>query len=125
MQGGSHIDDRGRIAFVNNFDFEGVRQFYTIHHHDTSIVRAWQGHIQEAKYYYPVKGIWLIKWVKLDFTISESSWKTEYIVLKAEENRMLFLPPGYANGFKALEKDAIITGFTVPGKEEETILLWP
>ena len=124
LQGGSHTDPRGTISFVNDFNFQGVTRFYNIHHPDTTIIRAWQGHTQESKYYYPVKGTWLIAWVKMDFTIPEDQWTAEHIILKASDNKLLFLPPGYANGFKALEPDSIITGFSVPGKEEETLLRW-
>ena len=53
IQGGSYTDDRGTIDFVNDFHFEGVKRFYTITHPDTSIVRAWQGHTSNAKYFYP------------------------------------------------------------------------
>lgn len=124
INGGSHTDQRGTIAFVNDFHFEGVDRFYTIHHPTTTIIRAWQGHVQESKYYYPIKGSWLIAWVKMDFTLPEAEWKAEHIILKAADNKMIFLPPGYANGFRALEPDSIITGFSVPGKEEEKLLRW-
>jgi dTDP-4-dehydrorhamnose 3,5-epimerase-like enzyme len=124
IQGDSHTDSRGTIAFVNDFSFEGVTRFYTLHHPETSIIRAWQGHIKEAKYYFPVKGIWVIAWVKIDFTIDEKDWKAEYVIFKAEENKMLYIPPGYANGFKALEKDSYLNGFSVQNKESETLLRW-
>ncbi|MBZ0243544.1 MAG: dTDP-4-dehydrorhamnose 3,5-epimerase [Bacteroidales bacterium] len=124
IPGASYTDHRGTISFVNDFKFEGVTRFYTIHHPSTDIIRAWQGHTHESKYYYPAKGTWLIAWVKMDFSIPEDQWQAEHITLKASDDKMLFLPPGYANGFKALETDSIITGFSVPGKEEETLLRW-
>ena len=126
IKGGSHTDFRGRISFVNDFKLEGVNRFYTIHHPDTSIVRAWQGHTQESKYYYPVKGSWIIAWVKMEFDKPEEEWEAEIIKLKATDNKLIYLPPGYANGFKALEKGSIIIGFSAPGeKEEKEILRWP
>lgn len=124
IQGGSHTDQRGTISFVNDFKFKGVERFYTIHHPDTQFIRAWQGHTQESKYYYPVKGSWLIAWVKMDFSIPEEDWEKESVILKASENKILYLPRGYANGFRALEADSIIMGFSVPGLEEESLLRW-
>lgn len=125
IPGASHTDHRGTISFVNDFKFEGVNRFYTIHHPNTSIIRAWQGHTQDSKYYYPVKGSWVVAWVKMDFEIPEEDWKVDFIKLKATDNKIVFLPPGYANGFKALEKDSIIIGFNASGKEEEKeILRW-
>ena len=115
----SHTDYRGTISFVNDFRFKGVDRFYTIHHPNTTIIRAWQGHTQESKYYYAVKGSWLVAWVKMEFDIPEEEWKAEYIEINANESKIVFLPPGYANGFKALENDSIIIGFSAPGEVEE------
>ena len=125
INGGSHTDERGTISFVNNFDFEGVNRFYTIHHPNTEIIRAWQGHTQDSKYYYPVKGCWLIAWVKMELDKAEEDWEVDYIKLSASDNKIVFLPPGYANGFKALENDSIIIGFSASGEiEEKEILRW-
>ena len=125
ISGSSHTDHRGTISFVNDFKFEGVNRFYTIHHPDTSIIRAWQGHTQESKYYYPVKGSWIFSWVNMVFDKPEEEWQVDYIKLKAEDNKIVFLPYGYANGFKALEKDSIIIGFSAPGEvKEKEILRW-
>jgi dTDP-4-dehydrorhamnose 3,5-epimerase-like enzyme len=125
IPGGSHTDNRGTISFVNDFNFKGVDRFYTIHHPNNNIIRAWQGHTQDSKYYYPVKGSWVVAWVKMDFEKPEIEWEVAFVKLKASDNKIIFLPPGYANGFKALEKDSIIIGFNAPGKEEEQeILRW-
>jgi dTDP-4-dehydrorhamnose 3,5-epimerase-like enzyme len=125
ITGGSHNDNRGTISFVNDFDFKGVDRFYSIHHPDTKIIRAWQGHTQDSKYYYPIKGSWVVAWVKMEFHKPQEEWKVEYIRLNANESKIVFLPPGYANGFKALEKDSIIIGFNASGEEEEKeILRW-
>ncbi len=123
IKGNNHTDHRGTISFINDFKFDGVERFYIIHHPETSIIRAWQGHKYESKYYFPIKGSWIIAWVKMDFDKPVENWRAEYIKLSANDNKMIFLPPGYANGFKALDKDAIIIGFSVPGKfsEEETL----
>ncbi len=107
IQGGRHADDRGTIAYVNDFKFEGVKRFYTITHKDTSVVRAWQGHRFESKYFYCLRGAFLVNLVKLD------NWKKPSVnlpvqsyELSAEDSKFLFIPPGFANGFKALSKDA-------------------
>ena len=54
----------------------------------------------------------------------EKSWKAEHVIIKAADPQMLYLPPGFANGLKALEKGSIITVFTAPGDEEEINLRW-
>ncbi len=125
IHGGSHTDERGITSFVNDFKFEGVNRFYSIHHPDKSIIRAWQGHTHESKYYYPVKGKWVVAWVKMNFAKDENKWIPQYEIMDANDSNLIFLPPGYANGFKALENDSVIIGFSVPGKaEEKEILRW-
>ena len=54
IQGGIHSDERGALAFVNSFGMEAVRRFYLIRHSDTRVIRAWQGHRTEEKWFFPV-----------------------------------------------------------------------
>ena len=44
------VDDRGEVSFVNDFDFEGVKRFYTVKNHRRGFVRAWHAHRREAKH---------------------------------------------------------------------------
>jgi dTDP-4-dehydrorhamnose 3,5-epimerase len=61
----------------------------------------------------------------MEFDKSETEWTADYVKLNASESKLIHLPPGYANGFKALEKDSIIIGFSAPGEvEEKEILRW-
>jgi dTDP-4-dehydrorhamnose 3,5-epimerase-like enzyme len=46
------------------------------------------------------------------------------VIIEAADSKLLYIPPGFANGLKALEKDSIITIFTVPGDELEINLRW-
>ncbi|MEO5832339.1 MAG: hypothetical protein ABIR83_03080, partial [Nakamurella sp.] len=56
IQGGEHEDARGRLTFFNDFDMKAVRRFYVIEHPDTAIVRAWQAHKKEQKWFYVTAG---------------------------------------------------------------------
>ena len=66
IEGGKFKDDRGEIRFVNDFDMTEVKRFYTIFHPDTSIIRAWQGHKIETRWFYCTEGIFDIRAVKID-----------------------------------------------------------
>ena len=48
-QGLTHTDKRGMMRFVNEKVPGNYRRFYLITHADTTIIRAWQGHLQEEK----------------------------------------------------------------------------
>jgi len=41
ISGGLHVDERGVVSFVNDFDFKGVDRFYTIRAHQTGKSRDW------------------------------------------------------------------------------------
>ena len=61
----------------------------------------------------------------MDLKLPEEKWEVDYIKLHSDDNKLVFLPPGYANGFKALEKGSIIIGFSASGEiEENKILRW-
>ena len=113
IKGGSFTDARGTLQFVNDFEFPGVKRFYQIIHPDTSVVRAWQGHRVEHKWFSVGKGSFLVAWVKIDNWENPSpSLVAEHTILSAAEPTIISLPGGYANGIKALEAGSILTVFS-------------
>ena len=105
IKGGKYADTRGTISFVNDFHFEGIQRFYVITHSDSAVVRAWQGHQFETKYFYCLNGIFLVKLLQIDDWEKPSlDLKIETYKLKNDDSKLLVIPPGYANGFKALVK---------------------
>ena len=105
LQGGSAIDDRGELKFVDGFDFAsaGIRRFYHTENHYRGIIRAWHGHKLEAKYIYVVRGTALFGVVDM-----EDTSKVEQVVLSARDPKILYIPPGKYNGFMSLEEDTIV-----------------
>lgn len=113
IKGGSFSDSRGNIRFVNDFMFSDVKRFYFIKHPDTSIIRAWQCHQLEKKYFYTITGSFVIAWVKIDdFENPSDDLIPEYHILSAKNSEILSVPKGYANGLKALEPDSEIMIFS-------------
>ena len=108
IQGGQRSDDRGAIAFANDVRLDPVRRFYFISNHTTDIIRAWQGHNRETKYFCAVEGEFVVAAVWLDdFADPSTDLRPESFILKAAEPGVLIVPPGHANGMRAL---------TVPNK---------
>ena len=119
VQGGTFTDDRGSMRFVNAFTFPDVKRFYFIKHPDTTVVRAWQGHQFEKKYFYPITGSFLIAWVKIDdFENPSENLIPEYHLLSANNSELLSVPKGYANGLKALEPNSELMIFSDMNVEE-------
>jgi dTDP-4-dehydrorhamnose 3,5-epimerase len=117
IQGGEHVDARGKLTFFNDFDMKDVRRFYLIEHPDTSIVRAWQGHKKEQKWFYVVKGSFKVVLVRPDNWENPSAdLKPSEFILEAIANRVLYIPGNFANGLKALEPESrimVFSSFTV------------
>lgn len=114
INGGCAVDDRGVVTFVNDFNFDIVKRFYQVKNHRRGFIRAWHGHENEGKYVYVVKGSALIGYV--DF--KNESAKPEKIVLSDKSPKILYIPPGYANGFKNLEEDTIIQFYSTSTLQE-------
>ena len=107
IKGGKHVDERGDLEFFNDFDMSPIKRVYFTTHFDTDVVRAWQGHTIESRWFYCVKGSFTVKLVEIDNWESPSdNLKVYEYKLTADNQQILYIPNGFANGFKALEKDA-------------------
>jgi dTDP-4-dehydrorhamnose 3,5-epimerase-like enzyme len=113
------VDDRGEVGFVNDFDFSGVKRFYSVKNHRQGFVRAWHAHQTEAKYVTVLEGSALIAAVKID------DWKNPSkdlpiarYVLSSRKPKVLFIPAGYANGFMSLTEDARLVFFSTSTLKE-------
>lgn len=102
ITGGLFSDDRGQLSFINDFDLSQTRRMYMIEPANTSLVRAWQGHKKEEKYFLVLQGSFTIGLVQVDnWSDPSSKLKPTFIELDANNPRVLCVPGGYANGIKA------------------------
>ena len=119
IRGGIGIDDRGSVSFINDFNFNSVKRFYVIKNFSKDTVRAFHGHLKEAKYVYVAKGSAIIAAVKMSSTKNpDKNEKVERFVLSDYSPSILYIPPNHANGFKVLEEDTIILFFSTSTLEE-------
>jgi dTDP-4-dehydrorhamnose 3,5-epimerase len=119
IEGGVAVDDRGQLLFVNGFGFDGVKRFYVVANHRQGFVRAWHGHRREAKYVLAVQGAAVVAAVAID------DWKTpsksapvQRYVLSSQKPAVLYIPPGYANGFMSLTADTRLMFFSTSTLEQ-------
>jgi len=117
IEGGIFSDHRGKLFHVNEFDMSLVKRFYAVENSHSYPIRAWQGHQKESKWFYIVKGSFLIGLVLPDNWENPSkNLHIEKIILNETESKVLYIPPGYANGVKALEENSklmIFSNFTI------------
>jgi len=119
ISGGIHTDKRGILSFVNDFDMEAVRRMYLIEHPDTAIIRAWQGHQIEQKWFLVVQGSFKIAVVQPDNWLQPSKKRVpEIFILSADKPGVLHIPGGYATGFSATEAGSKMMVFSDATIEE-------
>lgn len=119
LRGALAADDRGEVAFVNDFDFAGVKRFYMVSNHSAGFVRAWHAHRHEAKYVTVVHGTMLIGCVRVDNWEKPSpALPVQRFVLSAKTPAVLYIPAGYANGNMSLTPDAKAIFFSTSSLEE-------
>jgi len=107
IEGGFFEDHRGRLDFVNDFDATPIKRVYFSTNATTEIIRAWQGHKVECRWFMCVKGSFTVKLIKIDDTTKapDNPHVYEYHLAEAEPN-ILFIPNGYVNGFQSTEDDS-------------------
>lgn len=113
IEGGFSVDDRGQVSFVNDFDFKGVKRSYLVENFSTETIRAFHGHKEEEKYAFIVSGSAVVAVVLMDDTRKPKRRnEVQKFILSARKPRILFIPAGYANGFRALEPGTKIIFFS-------------
>jgi dTDP-4-dehydrorhamnose 3,5-epimerase-like enzyme len=119
LTGDLAVDDRGTVTFVNEFDFSGVKRFYTVRNHRPGFVRAWHAHRREGKYVMVVAGAALVGAVEIDdWDRPSPDLPVKRFVLSAEKPRVLYIPPGFANGFMSLTAETHVVFFSTAKLEE-------
>ena len=99
IDGGSHIDSRGTLNFVNDITFFDFKRFYIIENFQNNFVRAWHGHKVGA--------------IKINnFNKPSKSAVPHEFILSSLVPKILFIPKGFANGLMNLEKKSKIMVFS-------------
>jgi len=111
IEGNLHRDERGMVRFVNDFDMTQVKRMYCIEP-KLGVIRAWQGHKIETKWFYVAKGSFIVKTININ-----TSEKKEY-QLKDTESKVLEIQGGHYNGFESLEEGSVLMVFSDLGLDQ-------
>lgn len=119
IKGGIAIDERGQITFVNDFHFKEVKRFYIVENFSTDTVRAFHGHLKEAKYVLISSGSALAVAVEMDDIKTPNKDNEVYrFILSFRKPSILYIPSGFVNGFRALEKNTKVIFFSTASLED-------
>jgi len=107
--GQQHQDERGTVTFFNDFDMTPVKRQYSIVPADALIVRAWQGHAVENKWFQVGTGKFLVRLIRLEAMQNQIHSPDIFeFFLSAMNNTVLHIPGGFSNGFQSLEKNSLL-----------------
>jgi len=119
IAGGRFLDERGALAFVNDFDLSTFVRFYCIKTNEQRTLRAWQGHRCEQKAFFCISGAVKIAAVKVDDWEHPSPRITPLVFdLQAEKPGILWIPGGWANGIKPISEHAELLVFSNKSVEQ-------
>ena len=105
--GGSYQDNRGVLKFNNAFDATLIKRIYTIENVDIDMVRAWQGHKIEQRWFTSVLGKFQIELIKVDDWENPSKELNKTIFELSDENAdVLHVPKGHISSILAITEGA-------------------
>jgi dTDP-4-dehydrorhamnose 3,5-epimerase-like enzyme len=103
IRGGVATDDRGRVAFANEFDLSPCRRFYVVENFAVGTVRAWHAHRHERKWVMALQGAALACCVEIDdWDAPAKDAEVHRFTLDGSHPAILAVPAGYANGAMSL-----------------------
>jgi hypothetical protein len=105
ISGNCHQDQRGQLFYNNDFDTSSIKRMYVIENSTVDLIRAWQGHKIEQRWFSAVQGRFKIQLIAIDNweKPKDSLPRLEYI-LKSETLDILHVPSGYVSSIQALEE---------------------
>jgi dTDP-4-dehydrorhamnose 3,5-epimerase len=107
--GESFKDERGTINFFNEFNMLPISRMYMIES-PVGVVRAWQGHKKETKWFYVLEGEFLIQTVQIS---SGPEFKNRISSTICKSDLKIFqIEPGNYNGFQALKSNSKLLVFS-------------
>ena len=116
-------DSRGKLFAFNQFDMSEIIRCYEIQPSSDQIIRAWQAHREEKKWFFCTAGSFLVSLIELDnFETPSKELDVLKYRLEADKPKVLAIPGGYANGFKALESNSrlmVFSNFSLTQSEED------
>lgn len=118
MLGASHKDERGKILFFNSLDLSQIKRMYQIEPANERIIRAWQGHKIEQKWFYCLAGSFIINLIEImDFEHPSKDAKISQHILTATNPSVLYVNGGYASGIKSTAPNSKVLVFSDFSKE--------
>jgi dTDP-4-dehydrorhamnose 3,5-epimerase-like enzyme len=105
IKGDSHEDFRGGLVYNNDFEATAIKRIYVIKNKNIAIIRAWQGHKIEQRWFTALKGSFKIELIAIaDWKRPNKKSERLEFVLRAKKLDVLHIPAGYVSSIQSLEQ---------------------
>ncbi|WP_421811688.1 dTDP-6-deoxy-3,4-keto-hexulose isomerase [Flagellimonas sp.] len=113
ITGDTFQDERGEMRFFNTLNMSEIVRFYEISPANQNMIRGWQGHQQEKKWFYCLSGSFVINIIEInDFNKPSDNLTPIRIELDASNPKILAVPGGFVTGIKATSGHARLQVFS-------------
>lgn len=119
IKGNSFTDIRGTIYFNNSFDTSEIKRMYIIQNSSVNVIRGWQGHKVEHRWFSAVQGEFEIYLIEVDNweTPSKDLQSIKYN-LSSDKMNVLHVPPGFVSSIRTKESASKLLAMSNYGIEE-------
>jgi dTDP-4-dehydrorhamnose 3,5-epimerase-like enzyme len=101
LPGGVHVDSRGTVRHVNDFNLGSADRFYVIAPVRTGEWRGWVGHRRDRKWFFAAAGEFVVCVAAVDDLERGGSPKVFRARLSESESQLLDVPAGFATAIQA------------------------
>ena len=111
--GNRHVDERGILTFNNDFNASLVKRIYFIENKNKDIVRGWQGHKIEQRWFSAVNGSFKINIITIDnWTNPSKKLKLKSYILSSTNLEVLHVPQGNITSIQSLKDHSKLMVFS-------------
>lgn len=113
IAGDTFQDERGEMRFFNSLNMSEIVRFYEISPVNQDIIRGWQGHQHEKKWFYCLSGGFVINIIEInDFNRPSEDLTPIRVELESSNPRILAVPGGFVTAIKATSNNARLQVFS-------------
>ncbi|WP_293295416.1 WxcM-like domain-containing protein [Allomuricauda sp.] len=113
IAGDTFQDERGEMRFFNSLNMNEIVRFYEISPANQDIIRGWQGHQHEKKWFYCLSGGFVINIIEInDFNRPSEDLTPIRVELESSNPRILAVPGGFVTAIRATSNNARLQVFS-------------
>ena len=105
LSGNRYTDERGSLFYNNDFDTSLIKRIYFIENISTKVIRGWQGHKIEQRWFNVVQGSFRIKLIKIDnWELPSKHLGCKEFIISNKSLDVLHIPKGYTSCIQSKEE---------------------